>query len=87
MRINGIGPIPTLDEALDAFPEQFFTADLKDEAAIESLVKSLQRKGVAERVCIAGAWDGWLGHVRREVLVSRDQLAPMVSRREAPTNR
>jgi glycerophosphoryl diester phosphodiesterase len=67
LRINGIEPIPTLDEALDAFPDQCFSVDLKDEAAIEPLVKSLQRRGVAERVCIAGAWDGWLGHVRREV--------------------
>lgn len=67
LRINGIAPIPTFDEALDAFPEQYFTVDLKDQAAIEPLVKSLQRKGVADRVCIAGAWDGWLGHVRREV--------------------
>lgn len=25
LRINGIEPIPTLDEALEAFPEQFFT--------------------------------------------------------------
>ena len=66
-RINGIELIPTLDEALDAFPEQCFTVDLKDQAAIEPLVKSLQRRGVAQRVCIAGAWDGWLGHVRREV--------------------
>jgi glycerophosphoryl diester phosphodiesterase len=55
LRINGIEPIPTLDEALDAFPEQFFSVDLKDQAAIEPLVKSLRRKGVAERVCIAGA--------------------------------
>jgi glycerophosphoryl diester phosphodiesterase len=67
LRINGIEPIPTLDEALDAFPDQCFSVDLKDEVAIEPLVKSLRRKGVAERVCIAGAWDGWLGHVRREV--------------------
>lgn len=67
LRINGIEPIPTLDEALDAFPEQCFTVDLKDQAAIQPLVKCLQRKGVAERVCVAGAWDGWLGHVRREV--------------------
>ena len=67
LRINGIEPIPTFDEALDAFPEQCFTVDLKDQAAIAPLVKSLQRKGVAERVCIAGAWDGWLAHVRREV--------------------
>ncbi len=67
LRINGIEPIPTLEEALDAFPEACFTVDLKDQAAIEPLVKSLQRRGVAQRVCIAGAWDGWLGHVRREV--------------------
>lgn len=67
LRINGIEPIPTFDEALDAFPEQCFTVDLKDQAAIEPLVKSLRRKGVAQRVCIAGAWDGWLGRVRSEV--------------------
>lgn len=67
LRINGIEPIPTFDEALDAFPEQCFTVDLKDQAAIEPLVKSLRRKGVAQRVCIAGAWDGWLGQVRSEV--------------------
>jgi glycerophosphoryl diester phosphodiesterase len=67
LRINGIEQIPSFDEALDAFPEQFFTVDLKDQGAIGPLVKSLRRKGVAERVCIAGAWDGWLGQVRREV--------------------
>ncbi|MEO6143682.1 MAG: glycerophosphodiester phosphodiesterase family protein [Dermatophilaceae bacterium] len=67
LRINGIEPIPTFDEALDAFPGQCFTVDLKDQAAIGPLLKSLGRQGVAERVCIAGAWDGWLGQVRREV--------------------
>jgi glycerophosphoryl diester phosphodiesterase len=67
LRINGTEPIPTLDEALDAFPEQFFSVDLKDQAAIEPLVKSVRRKGVAQRVCIAGAWDRWLGHVRMQV--------------------
>lgn len=67
LRVNGTEPIPTFDEALDAFPELCFTVDLKDRAGIEPLMKSLRRKGVAERVCIAGAWDGWLAHVRREV--------------------
>jgi glycerophosphoryl diester phosphodiesterase len=67
LRINGIEPIPTFDEALDAFPDQFFTIDSKDLAGIAPLVRSLRRKGVAERVCIAGAWDGWLAHVHREV--------------------
>lgn len=67
LRINGIEPIPTFDEALDAYPDQFFAIDSKDLAGIAPLVKSLRRKGVAERVCIAGAWDGWLAHVQREV--------------------
>jgi glycerophosphoryl diester phosphodiesterase len=67
LRINGTEPIPTFDEALDAFPDQCFTVDPKDQAGLAPLVKSLRRRGVAERVCIAGAWDGWLAHVRREV--------------------
>jgi glycerophosphoryl diester phosphodiesterase len=67
LRINGVEPIPTFDDALDAFPDQCFSVDLKDQDGIEPLVKSLRRKGVAERVCVAGAWDGWLGHVRSEV--------------------
>jgi glycerophosphoryl diester phosphodiesterase len=67
LRINRTERIPTFDEALDAFPDQCFTVDPKDQSGLASLVKSLKRKGVAERVCIAGAWDGWLAQVRREV--------------------
>jgi glycerophosphoryl diester phosphodiesterase len=67
LRINGIEPIPTFDEALDAFPDQCFTVDSKDLAGLGPLVKSLRRKGVAERVCIAGTWDGLLAQVHREV--------------------
>src|SRR5665213_1307655 len=68
LRINGTEPIPTFDEALDAFPNQCFTVDPKDQAGLGPLVKSLQRKGVAERVCIAGAWDGLLAQVHRCLL-------------------
>jgi glycerophosphoryl diester phosphodiesterase len=67
LRINAMEPIPTFDEALDAFPDQCFTIDSKDLAGLEPLVKSLQRKGVAERVCVAGAWDGWLAHIHEQV--------------------
>jgi glycerophosphoryl diester phosphodiesterase len=67
LRINGTEPIPTFDEALDAFPNQCFTVDPKDQAGFGPLVRSLKRQGVAERVCIAGAWDGLLAHVHREV--------------------
>jgi glycerophosphoryl diester phosphodiesterase len=67
LRINGVEPIPRFDEALDLFPDQCFSVDLKDQEGIAPLVKSLRRKGVADRVCIAGAWDGWLAQVRNEV--------------------
>jgi len=67
LRINGVERIPTFDEALDAFPDQYFTVDPKDQAGLAPLVKTLRRKGVAERLCIAGAWDGWLAQVRAEV--------------------
>lgn len=67
LRINDTEPIPTFDEALDAFPGQCFTVDPKDLAGLVPLIACLKRKGVAERVCVAGAWDGWLALVRREV--------------------
>ena len=66
LRINGVEPIPTFDDALDSFLDQCFSVDLKDRDGIEPLVKSLRRKGVAERVCVAGAWDGWLAQIRDE---------------------
>src|SRR6476646_3958366 len=56
LRVAGVEQVPTLVEALEAFPEARFTVDLKDAAAIAPLVRVLRRPGVAERVCVAGAW-------------------------------
>ena len=67
LRVEGREMIPTLDEALEAFPDAYFSVDLKDERAIAPLVRTLKRPGVADRLCIAGAWDGWLREVRAEV--------------------
>jgi glycerophosphoryl diester phosphodiesterase len=60
VRVGGTEPIPTLREALEAFPDTCFTVDLKDQAAIAPMARLLQRRDYAERVCVAGAWDGWL---------------------------
>lgn len=60
VRVGGTEPIPTLREALETFPEACFTVDLKDRAAIAPMARLLQRRDYAERVCVAGAWDGWL---------------------------
>ncbi|WP_226343707.1 glycerophosphodiester phosphodiesterase family protein [Agilicoccus flavus] len=66
VRVGG-EPVPALAEALDAFPHTNFSVDLKEAAAIGPLVALLRRPGVARRVCVAGAWDGWLSQVRAEV--------------------
>ena len=60
VRVGDSERIPTLEEALLTFPEARFTVDLKDRAAIAPMARLLQRRDFAERVCVAGAWDGWL---------------------------
>lgn len=67
MRVAGREQVPTLSEALEAFPDASFTIDLKDRAAIGPLVTVLRRRDVRERVCVAGAWDGWLAVLREQV--------------------
>lgn len=67
VRVAGVEPIPTLEEALASFPEACFTVDLKDRAAIAPMARLLQRRDYAERVCVAGAWDGWLQHLASQV--------------------
>ncbi|MGE9807290.1 MULTISPECIES: glycerophosphodiester phosphodiesterase [unclassified Janibacter] len=66
VRVEGTEPIPTLAEALEAFPDARFTIDLKDQAAIEPLARLLQRRDFAERLCVAGAWDSWLEQLRSQ---------------------
>jgi glycerophosphoryl diester phosphodiesterase len=64
LRVFDAEPIPTLVEALDAVPTANFTIDLKDEGAIGPLAALLRGRRDATRVCIAGAWDGWLERLR-----------------------
>lgn len=58
--------IPSLSEALDAFPDARFTVDLKDRAAIAPMARLLRREDYGRRVCVAGAWDGWLETLRSQ---------------------
>lgn len=52
-RIGGIDPIPTLDEAMEAFPGTFFNIDIKAEAAIRPLVEVINRHRAQQRVNVA----------------------------------
>jgi glycerophosphoryl diester phosphodiesterase len=65
--VLGREPIPTLREALLAFPQARFTVDVKEREALPRLVEVLIETGAAARVCLAGAWDSWLAHAVEQV--------------------
>ncbi len=64
--LAGFG-VPTLDEVLVAYPDACFTVDVKEGSAVAPLARTLRATKAAHRVCVAGAWDGWLAGVRHEV--------------------
>lgn len=49
--------IPTLADALHAFPGAFFMVDMKDPAAIGPVLEQLERHDAIARSCIAGTFD------------------------------
>ncbi len=55
-RVEG-EPILRLEELLDAFDDVRISIDPKTDAAVEPLIKALQRPGVLERVCV-GSFSG-----------------------------
>ncbi len=63
LRVGG-EPVVSLSEVLEAFPDARLSVDLKEQAAIPPLARLLARRRDGERVCVAGAWDGWLRRVR-----------------------
>jgi len=68
LRVGGVEPVPTLAEALHAFPDTCFTIDLKDHAAVSAAsVLLTANPGWARRVCVAGARTGWLDALREQV--------------------
>lgn len=50
-------PVPTLAEAMHAFPDARWAVDLKDEPSVAAMAELLRANpGWAARVCVAGAW-------------------------------
>lgn len=52
LRVGGLDPIPTLGELLTEFPGAFFNIDLKTDAAIGPLARTLIEYGAQDRVCV-----------------------------------
>jgi glycerophosphoryl diester phosphodiesterase len=59
--------VPTLEAVLRAFPDACFTVDVKDEALVQPLSRVLNDNGAGGRICVAGAWDGVLAELARQV--------------------
>jgi len=67
LRVDGTDQVPTLAEALAAFPRARFAIDLKDEASIGAMARLLRANPRwAERICVAGAWSRWLRRLQDE---------------------
>ena len=67
LRVAGTDRIPTLVEAMAAFPQARFAIDLKDEPSVGAMALLLaQHPGWAERILVAGAWSRWLRRLQDE---------------------
>lgn len=64
-RIAGREPIVAFDDLLDAFPDAFFNVDLKSDAAVAPLARTMARHGAAHRLCVASFSSARLRRFRR----------------------
>lgn len=64
-RIGGREPIARLEDALEELPDVAFNVDVKDDAAVEPMVRTMNRTGAFDRVAVASFSDSRLGRIRR----------------------
>ena len=69
VRVDGVagsGTVLRFEEVLEATGSTALAVDVKVPDAVRPLAAALRRQGAAHRVCVAGAWDGWLVAVREQ---------------------
>ncbi|MDG2427855.1 MAG: glycerophosphodiester phosphodiesterase [Acidimicrobiales bacterium] len=64
-RIDGLEPIPTLDELFEAFPKANINIDPKNDQVVEPLARVIERHAALDRVCVGSFSDRRLKHCRR----------------------
>ena len=64
-RVDGLAPIPTLEDLLDTWPELRVNIDCKADNAVEGLVSALRRTKSLHRVCVGAFSDIRIRRLRR----------------------
>jgi glycerophosphoryl diester phosphodiesterase len=65
--VDGLEPIPLLEDVLGTWPALRVNVDPKHDAAVEPLAEVLQRTAAVERVCVGAFSDARLDRLRRLV--------------------
>ena len=63
-RVNGIAPIPSLEELLGTWPELRVNIDCKTDSAVDALVAALRRTNALDRVCVGAFSDRRIRRLR-----------------------
>ena len=63
-KIDGLEPIPTLDEILSTWPDIRVNIDCKADQAVEPLIAALRHANVVDRVCVGSFSDRRLSVIR-----------------------
>lgn len=67
LSLPGGDKIPTLREALTAFPRLRFNLDLKEDAVVEPVVRTIAELEVQKRVCVTSFSERRIGAVRKRL--------------------
>lgn len=68
--VLGGEPVARIEDLLAWFPDARFIVDVKESGAVAPLISAVRRTRSAGRVCVAGAYDGWLARLREEAGVA-----------------
>ena len=64
-RVDGVAPIPTLEELLGTWPDLRVNIDCKADAAVDALISALRRTNALDRVCVGAFSDLRIRRLRR----------------------
>ena len=66
-RVDGLEPIPLLEDLLGTWPDLRVNIDPKHDAAVDPLAEAIERTGAIDRVCVGSFSDRRLRRLRRRL--------------------